>query len=70
MKIKCVFIEGTFPELPAAHAFQQGRGEGTSLKTACSRAIVDLFTKPKLKSRRITGAKLTLSVGHRTVEKA
>lgn len=66
--IKCVFIEGTFPELPAAHAVQQGRGEGTSLRIAASRAIIDLFKKPKMKSRRITGGKLTLSVGQRTVE--
>lgn len=66
--LKCVFLEGTFPELPAAHAYQQGRGEGTSLRIAASRAISDLFKKPKMKSRRITGGKIILSVGHRTLE--
>ena len=66
--VKCVFLEGMFPELPAAHAYQQGRGEGASLRIAASRAISDLFKKPKMKSRRITGGKITLSVGQRTLE--
>jgi hypothetical protein len=66
--LKVVTIEGEFMELPAARAYQQGRGEGGSIKIAASRAIVDLFRKPALKARRITAARLTLSVGSRVIE--
>jgi hypothetical protein len=66
--LKVVTIEGTFPELPAARAYVQGRGEGGSVRIAASRAIVALFKNKALKARRITAAKLVLSVGTRDVE--
>lgn len=66
--VKVVYIEGTFPELAASKAFQQGRGEGGSVRIAASRAIVDLFKKPALKARRVTAARLTLSVGIKTLD--
>ncbi len=66
--LKCVFLEATFPELPASKAFVTGRGEASSLRVAASRAMADLFHHKNLRARRVTAAKITLSVGQRSLE--
>lgn len=66
--IKVVTLEGTFPELPTPKMYQQGRGEGGSLKAAFAAAGRDLLKKPGLKARRLTAFTLTVSVGTREVE--
>jgi hypothetical protein len=66
--VKVVYLSGQFMELPAAHSYVEGRGEGTNVKIAAQRAIKDLFGKKELRARRITAAKLTLSVGTKTLD--
>jgi len=66
--LKSVTLEGTFMELPAAHAYQQGRGTGTTLKAAFAAAGRDLFKQKWLRGRRISAFKLTVSVGNVQVE--
>jgi hypothetical protein len=66
--VKVVYLGGQFMELPAAHSYVEGRGEGTNVKIAAQRAIKDLFSKKELRGRRITAAKLTLSVGVKTLD--
>jgi hypothetical protein len=67
-QLKCVTLEGTFPELVLKLMYQQGRGEGTNLRVAASRAMTDLFSKPALRGRRLTVAKITMSIGSRDAE--
>jgi hypothetical protein len=66
--VKTAYISGTFPELPAARAYQEGRGEGSNLRVAAANAIKDLLKKPALRSRRLSGAKLTLAFGFKTIQ--
>lgn len=68
--IKVVTLEGTFPELPSPKMYQQGRGEGGTLKAAFAAAGRDLFKKPGLKARRLSAFTLTVSVGTRTVDES
>jgi hypothetical protein len=63
--IKVVTLEGTFPELPSPKMYQQGRGEGGTLKAAFAAAGRDLFKKPGIKARRLSAFTLTVSVGIR-----
>jgi hypothetical protein len=66
--VKVVTLEGTFPELVVKHVYQQGRGTGSNIRAAAAAAIRDLMSKPGLKARRITSAKLTMSIGTRIVD--
>lgn len=66
--VRVVTLEATFPELPVPKAYQQGRGEGSSLRAAFAAAGRDLLKKPALKSRRISSFTLVVSVGIREVE--
>ena len=66
--LKSVTLEGTFPELLLKHMYQQGRGQGTTLKAAFAAAGRDLFSQKGLKGRRISAFKLTVSVGNVQVE--
>ena len=61
--LKVVILEGTFPELPSSKMYATGRGTGSSLKVAAANAIRNLLKQPALKSRRITAAKIVMSVG-------
>jgi hypothetical protein len=61
--LKSVTLEGKFPELMAKYMYQQGRGTGTTLKSAFAAAGRDLFRQKGLKGRRISSFTLTVSVG-------
>jgi hypothetical protein len=61
--IKVVTIEATFPELKSGAMYQQGRGRGSSIKAAFAAAGRNLFKQPKLKAKRFTMFKATVSVG-------
>ena len=61
--LKSVTLEGKFPELLAKFMYQQGRGTGTTLKSAFAAAGRDLFRQKGLKGRRISAFTLTVSVG-------
>lgn len=66
--VKVVTLAGTFPELPAARAYVEGRGEGSNIRVAAANAIKNLLKHPSLKGRRVTAAKLTMAVGFKIVE--
>lgn len=61
-KIKKVKVEAFLPELAAGHAFQESRGDGTSLAVAIKRAVDELLKLPHVKGRRLTSLKLTVAV--------
>ena len=62
-QLKCVTLEGRFPELFAKVMYQSGRGQGGNLRVAAANAIRDLLKKPALRGRRITMATITMSIG-------
>ena len=66
-QIKVVTLEGTFPELVVKYMYQQGRGTGSNIRAAACAAMRDLLKKPGLRGRRISAAKLTMSVGTQDV---
>jgi predicted thioesterase len=51
-------VTATFPELPAAHAVQEARGEATSLSVGVKRALDSILRGPHVKGRRISAVKL------------
>jgi hypothetical protein len=63
MAIKVVTIEATFPELKTGAMYQTGRGRGSSVRVAFAAAGRNLFKQPKLKAKRFTMFKATVSVG-------
>jgi isocitrate dehydrogenase len=65
--LKVVTLEGTFPEMLIKNAYQQGRGTGSNIRAAAAAAMRDLLKKPGLRARRITVAKITMSVGTQDV---
>lgn len=60
---KVVTIEGEFQELKGGQQIQTGRGVGGSIKTAGAAAFRNLFTQPKLKGKRVTMFRATVSIG-------
>ena len=66
-QVKVVTLEGSFPELVVKHMYQQGRGTGSNIRAAACAAMRDLLKKPGLRGRRITSAKITMSIGTRDV---
>lgn len=68
LKMKVVTIEATFPELKSGAMYQQGRGQGSTVKVAFAAAGRNLFKQPKLKGRRFTMFTATISVGTITAE--
>lgn len=65
---KVVTLEATFPELVVKRMYQQGRGQGSTLKSAFAAAGRDLFSKKDLRGRRLTMAKIVVSIGTVEVE--
>ena len=61
--VKVVTIEATFPELKSGAMYQQGRGRGSSVRVAFAAAGRNLFKQPKLKAKRFTMFKATVSIG-------
>jgi hypothetical protein len=66
--LKSVTIEATFPELKTGAMYQQGRGTGSNVRAAFAAAGRDLFRQPKMKAKRFTMFKATISVGTVQVE--
>ena len=67
-QVKVVTLEGSFPELVVKSMYQQGRGEGSNIRAAACAAMRDLLKKPGLRGRRISAAKITMSIGTRDAE--
>ena len=67
-KISVVTIDATFSELPGSSCYQRGKGEGSSVRRAASRAITNLLNQPKLKRKRFSSFSATVSVGFRLEE--
>lgn len=61
--MKVVMIDAQFPELKGGVCNQRGKGEGTSVKAAASRAIADLFKQKGLKRKHFSMIKAVISVG-------
>lgn len=60
--MKLVTVSAFFPDLASAHAFQEARGQGSTVAIATGRAVEALFRLPPVKGRRIHGFKLTVGV--------
>jgi hypothetical protein len=56
--MKSYRVTATFPELPAAHAVQEARGEGSSLSVGIKRALDTILREPHVKGRHISTIKL------------
>ena len=65
---KVVTIEGEFQELKGGQQIQVGKGVGGSVKTAGAAAFRNLFKQPKLKGKRVTAFRATVSIGSVVVE--
>ena len=60
--MKSYRVTATFPELPAAHAVQEARGEGSSLSVGIKRALDAILRDPHVKGRRIATVKIFVQV--------
>ena len=60
--MKSYRITATFPELPAAHAVREARGNGSSVSVAVKRALDTILRDPHIKGRRISTVKLFVRV--------
>lgn len=56
--MKSYRVTATFPELPAAHAVQEARGQASSLSVGIKRALDAILCQPHVKGRRISTVKL------------
>jgi len=61
--VKVVTIEAFFGELKGSACYQTGRGRGSSVRVAFAAAGRNLFKQPKLKAKRFTMFKATVSIG-------
>lgn len=66
--MKSYRVTATFPELPAAHAIQEARGEGSSLSVGIKRALDAILREPHVKGRHISTVKLFVRVEHQEEE--
>lgn len=66
--MKSYRVTGTFPELPAAQAVQEARGEGSSLSLGIKRALDAILRERHVKGRRISKLKLFVRVEQREDE--
>jgi hypothetical protein len=60
--MKSYRVTATFPELPAAHAIQEARGEASTLSVGIKRALDAILREPHVKGRRISTVKLFVKV--------
>jgi len=58
--MKSYRVSATFPELPAAYAVQEARGEGSSLSVAIKRARTQSCLSLMWKGRRISTVRLSV----------
>lgn len=56
--MKSYRVTAIFPKLPAAHAVQEARGEGSSLSVGIKRALDAILCECHVKGRRISTVKL------------
>jgi hypothetical protein len=56
--MKSYRVTAIFPELPAAHAIQEARGEGSSLSVGIKRALDAILREPHVKGRHISTIRL------------
>ena len=66
--IRVITIEAVFPELKTGAMYQTGRGEGSTVRSAFAAAGRDLLKQKKLKAKRFTMFKATVSIGTRKAE--
>jgi hypothetical protein len=64
IKMKSYRVTATFPELSAAHAVQEARGEATTLSVGIKRALDVILREPHIKGRRISTLKLLVRLEH------
>ena len=60
--MKSYRVTATFPELPAAHAVQEARGEASSLSVGIKRALDAILRDPHVKGRRIATVRIFVQV--------
>jgi hypothetical protein len=60
--MKSYRVTATFPELPAAHAVHEARGDGSSLSVGIKRALDAILCARHVKGRRISTVKLIARV--------
>jgi len=65
--LKVVTIEAQFPELRGGACYQRGRGTGSTVRTATSRAVSDLFRQPTLRRKRFNRFTAVVSVGQQAM---
>lgn len=66
--MKSYRVTATLPELPAAHAVQEARGEGSSLSVGIKRALDAILRDRHVKGRRISTVKLYVRLEQREEE--
>jgi hypothetical protein len=62
---KVVTVDALFNELKGSHAYQRGRGTGSSLRVATARAFADMYKKMKFR-KTFTKFTATVCVGFDT----
>lgn len=60
--MKSYRVTATFPELPAAHAVQEARGQASTLSVGIKRALDAILREPHVKGRRISTLKLFVRI--------
>ncbi len=68
--MKSYRVTATFPELPAAHAVQEARGQASNLSVGIKRALDAILREPHVKGRRISTVKLLVRVERLEEEEA
>jgi hypothetical protein len=62
LPLKSVTVSAFCPQLPAAHAWQESTGAGSTLAITIGRAVDELLGLPHVKGKRIESLKLTVQV--------
>jgi len=65
--LKVVMLDATFPEFKTGAMYQRGKGVASTVRAAAARAMGDLLKQPKVKGKRFSTIKLTMSIGAQEV---
>lgn len=68
--LKVVMLDATFPEFKTGAMYQRGKGVASTVRAAAARAMGDLLKQPKVKGKRFSAIKITMSIGKQPVEPA
>jgi hypothetical protein len=60
--MKSYRVTATFPELPAAHAVQEARGEGSTLSVGIKRALDTILRDRHVKGHRISTVRIFVRI--------